>query len=182
MHGLTNLPSDLTNAVAIAAGDYHSLAVRSDGTVAAWGDDAFGETDVPAGLSNVIAVAATAGHSLALKSDGTVVAWGRTDFGANNLPDGLGNVSAISDSTSRCLAIVAAAPRAFVLANPHWEHGVFTVSVPSQAGKSYQLQYKSGLSQSAWTSLPPVAGSGSALTLTDSAASSTQRFYRVSEQ
>ena len=35
--------SDLTNVVAIAAGDYHSLAVRSDGTVWAWGYNGDGE-------------------------------------------------------------------------------------------------------------------------------------------
>jgi hypothetical protein len=174
------VPGDLTNAVAIAAGDYHSLALRSDGTVTAWGGDFSGETHVPGGLSNVIAVAASGGHSLALKSDGTVVAWGRADFGGNTPPAGLSNVSAIEDALGRCLAIVAAPPQ-FLLANPHWQNGMFTVSVPTQVAKSYQLQYKIGLSES-WKSLPPVTGSGSALTLTDTDASSTQRFYRVSER
>src|ERR1700739_2154907 len=55
-YGETNVPADLTNAVEIAAGGFHSLALRQDGTVVAWGDNNFGQTNVPAGLSNVIAV------------------------------------------------------------------------------------------------------------------------------
>ena len=68
------------------------------------------------------------------------------------------------------------------LVNPHWQNGVFTVTVPTLAGKSYALQYKTTLFDITWTSLPAVTGNGSILTLTDSTASSTQRFYRVSEQ
>src|SRR5687767_3244865 len=56
----------------MTCGSYHSLALKQDGTVVAWG-----QTSVPAGLSNVVAVAAAADNSLALKSDGTVVGWGR---------------------------------------------------------------------------------------------------------
>ena len=50
------VPTNLTNATAIAAGYSFSLALRSDGTVAAWGSSA--GTNLPAGLSNVTAVAA----------------------------------------------------------------------------------------------------------------------------
>src|SRR5216684_561096 len=60
---------------AIAAGGYHSLALKSDGTVVAWGCDGSGESTVPANLTGVIAIAAGELHSLALKSDGAVVAW-----------------------------------------------------------------------------------------------------------
>jgi alpha-tubulin suppressor-like RCC1 family protein len=45
----------LKNVVAIAAGYYHSLALKSDGTVVAWGYNYEGETNVPAGLTNVVA-------------------------------------------------------------------------------------------------------------------------------
>ena len=71
-----NVPAGLTNVVAIAGGGYHSLALKYDGTVVAWGDNSAGQTNVPAGLSNVVAVAAGGFHSLALKNDGSVVAWG----------------------------------------------------------------------------------------------------------
>jgi hypothetical protein len=68
------------------------------------------------------------------------------------------------------------------LSNPHWQNCVFTVSVPTRAGKSYVLQYKGALQDSAWTPLSPVSGNGSTMTLTDTTASSSQRMYRVSEQ
>ena len=65
----------LSNVVAISAGFLHSLALKSDGTVVAWGSSAYGETTVPEGLSNIVAVSAGWYHSLALKKDGKVVMW-----------------------------------------------------------------------------------------------------------
>ena len=64
--GQTTVPAGLSNVVAIAAGDSHSLALKSDGTVVAWGYNGEGQTTVPAGLSNVVAIAAGGYHSLAL--------------------------------------------------------------------------------------------------------------------
>jgi len=88
----TKVPG-LTNVTAISAGTYHSLALRSDGTVWAFGYNYNGQlgattnngtvnpnptpTKVP-GLTNVTAISASLNHSLALRSDGTV--WG---FGEN---------------------------------------------------------------------------------------------------
>src|SRR5438552_16099876 len=70
--GQTNMPSGLNNIVAISSSLDHSLALRSDGTVVAWGYDFDNQSEVPAGLSGVTAVAAGAFFSVALKSDGTV--------------------------------------------------------------------------------------------------------------
>ena len=66
----------LSNIVAISAGWTHSLALKSDGTVVAWGESESGQTAVPDGLHDVIAIAAGCEHSLALKRDGTVIGWG----------------------------------------------------------------------------------------------------------
>jgi len=77
----------LTHIVVIAAGSNHSLALRADGTVWAWGNNSSGQlgddsvmdrmTPVQAkAMSFITAVAAGAGHSLALRADGTVWAWG----------------------------------------------------------------------------------------------------------
>lgn len=52
------------------AGGAFSLALKSDGTVLAWGANYHGETNVPPGLSGVTAVAAGEWHGLALKTDG----------------------------------------------------------------------------------------------------------------
>jgi hypothetical protein len=56
--------------VTIGAGDYHSTALRADGTVVAWGRYYTGGgyilPVVPAGLTNVLAIAAGSDHDLAL--------------------------------------------------------------------------------------------------------------------
>ena len=70
------LPASLTNVVALAAGTYHSLALRADGTVVAWGLNDARQTNVPPDLSGVVAIAAGRHYSLALKRDGTVAGWG----------------------------------------------------------------------------------------------------------
>jgi alpha-tubulin suppressor-like RCC1 family protein len=93
----------LTNVIAIAAGRYHSLALKPDGTVAAWG--LYGQTNVPAGLTNVITIAAGGHHNLALKQDGTVVAWGGNGYGQTNVPVGLTNVIAIAAGSYHSLAL-----------------------------------------------------------------------------
>ncbi len=90
---------------ALAGGYYHSLALRGDGTVAAWGDNTYGQTTIPAGLSNVVAIAAGDFHSLALRGDGTVVGWGRNDYGQTTIPAGLSNVVAIAAGWAHSLAL-----------------------------------------------------------------------------
>jgi alpha-tubulin suppressor-like RCC1 family protein len=98
-----------TRFTAVAAGGQHSLAVKDDGTVVAWGRNISGEAKVPAGLSNVVAVSAGgrsgSGFSVALRRDGTVVAWGDNSSGQTNVPPGLSDVIAISAGTDHCLAL-----------------------------------------------------------------------------
>ena len=76
----------------IAGGGEHSIALKSDGTVWAWGNNWVGQlgdgttshrsTPVQvSGLSGVIAIAGGGYHSIALKSDGTVWAWGWNEYG-----------------------------------------------------------------------------------------------------
>jgi hypothetical protein len=120
----TNIPVDLTNAVAIAAGAYHGLALKADGTVFGWGENGVGEaTGVPSNvdpyiasgpvtiagqpLTNVVAIAAGGYHSLALKADGMVVAWGDNNYGETNIPPGLTNVVAIATGYAHSLALKA---------------------------------------------------------------------------
>lgn len=75
------------SVAAIAAGQTHTLALKNDGTVWAWGSNYYGElglgttgnkyvpTKIPS-LSGVKAISAGMFYSLALKNDGTVWAWG----------------------------------------------------------------------------------------------------------
>ena len=66
----------------VAAGAYHTVGLKSDGTVVAVGDNTFHQTEVAgAAWTNIVAVAAGAGHTVGLKSDGTVVAVGANPFG-----------------------------------------------------------------------------------------------------
>jgi alpha-tubulin suppressor-like RCC1 family protein len=76
----------------IAGGDLHSLMLKTDGTVWAWGSNSSGQlgdgtiaghnTPVQvSGLIDVVSISAGSSHSLALKKDGTVWAWGDNDYG-----------------------------------------------------------------------------------------------------
>ena len=47
---------------------YHNLALRSNGTVIAWGDNSCGQTNVPTAMANIGAIAAGGSHSLAIAS------------------------------------------------------------------------------------------------------------------
>jgi alpha-tubulin suppressor-like RCC1 family protein len=76
----TNAPADLTNLAAVAvagATDQGAapqtgagLALRSNGTVVAWGSSIGGITNVPPGLSNAVAIAGGFTHALALENEG----------------------------------------------------------------------------------------------------------------
>jgi alpha-tubulin suppressor-like RCC1 family protein len=82
----------LTGVKQIAAGYQHVLALKSDGTVWAWGYNAFRElgdgttTDRPTpfqipGLIGIKQVSASFYASMALATDGSVWAWGHNGFG-----------------------------------------------------------------------------------------------------
>jgi hypothetical protein len=98
--GQTTIPAGLNGVIALAAGSYHSLALKNDGTVGGWGG-----TEIPAGLSGVTAIAAGGFHSLALKSNGTVVGWGDNQYGQTTIPAGLSGVTAIAAGTYHSLAL-----------------------------------------------------------------------------
>ncbi len=101
----TNVPSGLTNVVAVAGGFAHSLALQSNGTVVAWGDDSYGQISVPANLSNAVAIAAGGYFSLALSRNGAVAAWGDDSYGECNVPPGLSNVVAMAAGAYHGLAL-----------------------------------------------------------------------------
>ncbi|MDZ7815312.1 MAG: hypothetical protein U5N86_04675 [Planctomycetota bacterium] len=121
---------DGTPDAVLAAGSAHSLALFSDGSVYAWGDNAEGQLglgyevdrDTPTLVGafsdkDVISLAAGAAHSLALCSDGSVYAWGYNDDGQLGLGDDvdrdiptLVSVSAIRSQLLKCWRLVFPCP------------------------------------------------------------------------
>jgi len=78
----------------IAAGVYHSLGLRADGSLYAWGDNQYGQLGSPTNSGTSTAnptpapiagtytrVAAGGQHSLALRADGSLYAWGDNSYG-----------------------------------------------------------------------------------------------------
>ncbi len=57
----------------------------------------------------------------------------------------------------------------------------FLVSIESEPGKTYTVQYLNALGSS-WQNLATVAGNGKVITVTNAALGVTQRFYRLIEQ
>jgi alpha-tubulin suppressor-like RCC1 family protein len=103
---------NLTGAIAVAGGEMHSVALRSDGTVWAWGGNGYGQLGnggtthslVPVQVSNLTgatAVAAGDYYSLALRSDGTGWSWGAGALGNgtttnSSVPVQVNNLTSVS--------------------------------------------------------------------------------------
>ncbi|MFN0131092.1 MAG: RCC1 domain-containing protein [Phycisphaerales bacterium] len=91
---VSNRPSSGT-WIAVAAGYDHGLALKNDGTLAAWGDNTYGQGEVPIdeyaqASENALtytAIAAGEYFNLALRSDGTIFAWGHNQYGKLDVPN-----------------------------------------------------------------------------------------------
>lgn len=73
----------------------------------------------------------------------------------------------------------ASTPPLPILLNPKAFTNRFEVSLLTETGKNYALQYVGSMTNTNWTSLPSVPGNGAIKTLTNSPLSTTNRFYRV---
>lgn len=122
--------SGLGGSVAkLAAGEQFNLALKSNGSVWAWGrnnlrqlgDGTTVNKTTPfqvSGLSNIAAIAAGAEHSMVIKSDGTVWTWGgntngqlgnnsTTSVGSPVQASGLTSIVAIAGGSTHSLAVKA---------------------------------------------------------------------------
>src|ERR1035437_5784635 len=88
------------------------------------------------------------------------------------------NTYAVAD-VIKLAPMVAFPPR---LENPRLVGTTFSASVATQFGLDYVLEYQTPAGNSVWTPAQSVSGNGISLTLTDSSADSTIRFYRVRAQ
>jgi alpha-tubulin suppressor-like RCC1 family protein len=112
----TNLQPNLADVSGIAVCNNACVAVRSNGTVAAWGLGYWPEselTNLPPTLTNVVSVSLAHYSGLALRADGTVVAWPDYrhlpatphNFGQTDVPAGLNDVAAIAAGVRFSLAL-----------------------------------------------------------------------------
>jgi alpha-tubulin suppressor-like RCC1 family protein len=91
--------------VAVATGNYHSMGLRSDGTIAAWGMCDVEQCDVPVPNSGFTAIAAGDSHSLALRQDRSIAAWGSNEQGQLAVPQPNTGFVAISAGLLHSLAL-----------------------------------------------------------------------------
>lgn len=85
MQQLNAARSDMPNG-RIAVGRYHTVGLKSDGTVLYTGDNSLGQLNV-AGWSNISQLAAGAFHTVALCNNGTVLATGNNSYGQCNVSE-----------------------------------------------------------------------------------------------
>jgi len=177
--GQSVVPLNLSNVVAIAAGEYHSLVVQADGTVTAWGDNSQGQCAIPVGLTNVVAVAGGGAHTLALIADGTVAAWGANWSGQCSVPAGLGDVVGLGAGEYHSLALQAGTIPVPLLLHSTRQGGAFSALVQTLNRTSYALEFNDSLASPNWNAVSTNAGNGALEVLSDPAATSAQRFYRM---
>jgi len=91
-HPIPSQVNGISQSLSVSGGGHHSVALRSDGTVWAWGDNNWLQLGYPAnccsavpgqvsGLVGVQAIAAGSQHNLVLLGDGSLRAWGNNSQG-----------------------------------------------------------------------------------------------------
>ncbi len=102
--GQSKVPSNIGSCEKIAAGYYHSLAIKKGGAVVAWGDNRWQQSTVPATLGSCIQIACGFAHSLAIRSTGQVIGWGAgttntgitPNLGQSMVPSNLGTCTQVA--------------------------------------------------------------------------------------
>jgi alpha-tubulin suppressor-like RCC1 family protein len=151
--------------IAVAGGSRHSLALGSDGSVWAWGNNTYGQLGTGdrtarlapvkvTGLSDIVAIATHGWHNLALCVDGSVWAWGDNTYGqiGNGTTSTTGQVTPVEIlGAGSCVAIACGT-----------EHSVALMSdgTIEAWGANYNCQLGNGTTTQATTpqTVPNVSG------------------------
>ena len=70
----------------VSAGGTHRCALRTDQTIACWGNNSIGQMNVPDGQFSVVSVGWD--HACGLRTDQTIVCWGNSENGQTDAPEG----------------------------------------------------------------------------------------------
>jgi alpha-tubulin suppressor-like RCC1 family protein/streptogramin lyase len=150
---LSNVPiqvSSLTNIIAISAGEYTSLALKSDGSVWSWGSNLFGQlgigsntnSNIPVQVSSISGIISIKGggvHSLALKNNGALYSWGLNGYASlgtgtntdSNVPISVNNLC------SNLLGIEDLSTEHSIPIYPNPSNGIFQLTLENlQYGKA----------------------------------------------
>lgn len=73
----------------------HGLAIRTDGSLATWSNNKYGESTPQSGTDFTV-VSADNSHSLALRADNTLLAWGDNRYGECDIPPIKGTIIALA--------------------------------------------------------------------------------------
>jgi alpha-tubulin suppressor-like RCC1 family protein len=133
-YGQTSVPVAAQSGVtAIAAGYFHTVALKAGGILLSWGRNDYGQTNVPIiAQSGVSAIVAGYSHTVALKTNGSVVAWGYNGLGQTNVPIAAqSGVAAIGAGNYHSLALKT---NGMVVAWGENSNGQSTVPVTAQSG------------------------------------------------
>lgn len=167
----------------IAAGSAFSLALKSDGSVVAWGSNAAGQTTIPvAAQSEVVSITASGrsgdGFALALKNDGSVIGWGDNSVGQISIPttaqSGVLSIAAGGNGASLTAFSIALKSDGSVIGWGSNSSGQTTIPASAQtgviaiaAGESFALALKNDGSVVGWgsnimgvTTIPSAVTSG----------------------
>jgi hypothetical protein len=182
-----NVPAGLTNVVAIAAKAFNSVALTADGRLFVWGNpnpslSSIDQYHFPTSLTNVDSISMGVNHVAILHSDGSLELAGDDTSGQLDIPTGFTSASAIACGNDFTMALASDTPpvtHAFATNLMTGTSG-FSLSLPTQCGRVYRLEYVTQAGATNWIGLPLVAGNGELRTLTDpTATNSSPRFYRV---
>ena len=74
------------NFIFVQQGHRFYCGLRTDGTIACWGINDYGQANAPSGAFNSLAVSNY--HACGLRTEGTIACWGRNNYGQTNAPSG----------------------------------------------------------------------------------------------
>ena len=72
--------------IAVSSGNFHTCALREDGSADCWGDDEDGQSSPPQD-ERFSAISGGLTHTCALREDGTAACWGYDEYGQSSPPD-----------------------------------------------------------------------------------------------